>query len=306
METFDTVIIGSGPAGYTAAIYAARASLKTLVIKGNQPGGQLTTTTTIENWPGYADGIDGNELMQNMAKQAARFGAQFADGLVTKLNVTTQPLVVTVGNTVYQGKTIIIATGARSRTTDVSGEASLTGKGVSTCATCDGFFYRNKDIMVVGGGDTAMEEANFLTKFAKSVTIIHRRDNFRASKIMVERTLANPKISVLWDSAIEKYNGDGKLSSVTLKNLKTGVSSERPIDGVFLAIGHTPNTEVFQGVVDLHSNGYIKGQGVTTTNIPGVFFAGDVEDQRYRQAVTAAAAGCKAAIDVEKYLRSEN
>lgn len=306
MEILDTIVIGSGPAGYTAAIYAARANLKTLVIKGNQPGGQLTTTTVIENWPGYPDGIDGNELMQNMAKQAARFGTQFADGLVTKLNATAKPLVVLVGEAAYQGKTIIIATGARSRTTDAPGEAALIGKGVSTCATCDGFFYRNKDIMVVGGGDTAMEEANFLTKFAKSVTIIHRRDSFRASKIMIKRTLANPKISVIWDSAIEQFNGSAKLASVTLKNFKTGVTSEQPTDGVFLAIGHIPNTEIFKGVVDLYPNGYIKGQGATATNIPGVFFAGDVEDQHYRQAVTAAAAGCKAAMDVEKYLMTNN
>lgn len=304
MELFDTIIIGSGPAGYTAAIYASRSSLKTLVIKGNQPGGQLTTTTVIENWPGYADGIDGNELMQQMEKQAARFGTQYADGLVTKLDVAAQPFTVTVGDVAYQSKTIIIATGARSRTTDAPGETALVGRGVSTCATCDGFFYRNKDVIIVGGGDTAMEEANFLTKFAKSVKIIHRRDSFRASKIMVDRTMSNPKISVIWDSAIEKFNGDGKLTSVTIKNLKTNAVTEQPIDGVFLAIGHIPNTEIFQGVIDLHQNGYIKGSGVTTTNVPGVFFAGDVEDQHYRQAVTAAGAGCKAAMDVEKYLMS--
>lgn len=306
MDLFDTIIIGSGPAGYTAAIYASRANLKTLVIKGNQPGGQLTTTTVIENWPGYADGIDGNALMQQMEKQAARFGTQYVDGVVTKLDVVAVPFSVSVGEGEYQGKTIIIATGARSRMMDAPGETELVGRGVSTCATCDGFFYRNKDIMVVGGGDTAMEEANFLTKFAKSVTIVHRRDAFRASKIMIDRIMSNPKISVVWDSVIERFNGEGKLASVTLKNLKTNAITERVIDGVFLAIGHIPNTEVFRGVIDLHANGYIKGSGVTTTNIPGVFFAGDVEDQHYRQAVTAAAAGCKAAMDVEKYIMSNN
>lgn len=302
MELFDTIIIGSGPAGYTAAIYAARANLSTLVVKGNQPGGQLTTTTVIENWPGYADGIDGNALMQQMEKQAARFGTHYVDGVVTKLEVAATPFQVTVGEAIYQGKTIIIATGARSRMTDAPGEAALVGRGVSTCATCDGFFYRNKDIMVVGGGDTAMEEAIFLTKFAKSVTIIHRRDAFRASKIMVDRTMANSKISVLWDSAIERFSGEGKLTSVLLKNFKTNAVTEHQIDGVFLAIGHVPNTEAFQGIIDLYPNGYVKGMGVTTTNVSGVFFAGDVEDQHYRQAVTAAAAGCKAAMDVEKYL----
>lgn len=302
MELFDTIIIGSGPAGYTAAIYASRANLRTLVLKGNQPGGQLTTTTVIENWPGYAEGIDGNELMLQMEKQATRFGAQIVQNTVTAVELKQTPFNITAGDTTYQGKTVIIATGARSRVTGAPGEDVLTGKGVSTCATCDGFFYKNKDVIVVGGGDTAMEEANFLTRFTKSVTLVHRRDAFRASKIMIDRTMANPKIKVIWDSAIERFNGDGKLSSVTLKNLKTEATTELPIDGVFLAIGHIPNTEVFQGIVDLLPNGYIKAHGATTTNIDGVFFAGDVEDHHYRQAVTAAAGGCKAAMDVEKYL----
>jgi len=302
MEIFDTIIIGSGPAGLTAAIYASRANLKVLVLKGNQPGGQLTTTTVIENWPGYVDGIDGSELMLNMEKQAARFGAQFEQATITGVDFAQAPFSVMAGETTYQGKTVIVATGARSRMTGAPGEAELTGKGVSTCATCDGFFYKNKDIMVIGGGDTAMEEANFLTKFAKSVTIIHRKDSFRASKIMVDRTMQNPKISVIWDSVIEKFNGDGKLTSVTLKNLKTNALTEKTIDGVFLAIGHIPNTEVFQNMIDLEANGYVKAHGSTQTNITGVFFAGDVEDQHYRQAITASAAGCKAAMDVEKYL----
>lgn len=299
---YDSIIIGSGPAGYTAAIYAARANLKVLVLKGIQPGGQLTTTTVIENWPGYTEGIDGNQLMQNMEKQAERFGAKMEQAIVTSVDFKQSPFTVSCGDVSYTGKTVIIATGARSRMTDAPGEAELTGKGVSTCATCDGFFYRKKDIIVIGGGDTAMEEANFLTKFANSVTLVHRRDSFRASKIMVDRTLANPKIKVVWDSAIEKFNGTNKLDSVTLKNLKTNALTEMPIAGVFLAIGHIPNTEVFKGIVDLHENGYIKAHGSTTTNIPGVFFAGDVEDQHYRQAVTAAAGGCRAAMDVEKYL----
>lgn len=302
MELFDTIIIGSGPAGLTAAIYASRANLRALVLKGNQPGGQLTTTTVIENWPGYADGIDGSELMQNMEKQAARFGAKFEQVTVSAVNFSATPFTVTAGDKTFQGKTVIVATGARSRMTDAPGEVELTGKGVSTCATCDGFFYKNKDIIVIGGGDTAMEEANFLTKFAKSVTIVHRKDSFRASKIMVDRTMQNPKISVIWDSAIEKFNGDGKLTSVTLKNLKTNEQSDKVIDGVFLAIGHIPNTEVMKDVIDLEPNGYVKAHGSTQTNITGIFFAGDVEDQHYRQAVTAAGAGCKAAMDVEKYL----
>ena len=299
---FDTIIIGSGPAGYTAAIYAARANLSVLVLKGNQPGGQLTTTTVIENWPGYADGIDGNELMQQMEKQAVRFGAKMEQALVTSVDFSKPPFTVTCGDVSYQSKTVIIATGARSRMTDASGEAEFIGKGVSTCATCDGFFYRKKDIMVIGGGDTAMEEATFLTKFANSVTLVHRKDSFRASKIMVDRSLSNPKIKVIWDTVIEKFNGDAKLSSVTLKNLKTGQTAEQPIDGVFLAIGHSPNTEVFKDIIDLQPSGYLKAHGATQTNIDGVFFAGDVEDERYRQAVTAAGAGCKAAMDVEKYL----
>lgn len=301
-DLFDTIIIGSGPAGYTAAIYAARANLKTLVLKGNQPGGQLTTTTTIENWPGYADGIDGNALMLEMEKQAARFGAEMEQATLTAVAFDQPPLTVTAGEKTFQSKTIIIATGARARMTDAPGEANFVGKGVSTCATCDGFFYRGKDVMVVGGGDTAMEEAIFLTKFAQSVTIVHRRDSFRASQIMADRALQNPKISVLWDTVIEKFNGSDKLTSVVLKNVKTGVSTEQAIAGVFMAVGHIPNTEVFQGKVELLPSGFIKAQGTSMTNVPGVFFAGDVEDDRYRQAVTAAGAGCKAAMDAEKYL----
>lgn len=299
---FDTIIIGSGPAGYTAAIYAARANLKVLVVKGNQPGGQLTTTTVIENWPGYADGIDGNELMQQMEKQALRFGANLEQAAVTAVDFSKTPFTVMCGEISYQGKTVIIATGARSRMTNAPGEDQFIGKGVSTCATCDGFFYRKKDIIVIGGGDTAMEETNFLTKFANSVTIVHRRDSFRASKIMIDRTMTNPKVKVIWDTVIERFNGDGKLTSVTLKNVKTGEVKDQTIDGVFMAVGHIPNTELFKNIIDLEPTGYVKAHGSTHTNIPGVFFAGDVEDERYRQAITAAGAGCKAAMDVEKYI----
>lgn len=302
MAVFDTLIIGSGPAGLTAAIYAARSNLNTLVLKGNQPGGQLTTTTIIENWPGYADGIDGNELMQQMEKQSARFGAQLVQGAVTAVNFAQTPFQVTADGTIYSGKTVIIATGARARMTAAAGEAELLGKGISTCATCDGFFYRKKKVMVIGGGDTAMEEANFLTKFADTVTIVHRRDSFRATKVMVDRTMSNQKIQVMWDTVIERFHGEGKLTKVTLKNLKTNVTTEQPIAGVFLAIGQIPNTEMLRGVIDIAPSGYITAHGVSQTNIPGVFFAGDVEDHRYRQAVTAAGAGCMAAMDVEKYL----
>lgn len=302
MTIYDTIILGSGPAGLTAAIYASRANLKTLVLKGDQPGGQLTTTTVVENWPGYEDGIDGNELMQNMEKQAARFGAELLQKTATAVQLEKSPFTVTAGNDSYQAKTLILATGERSRVTDAPGEKELWAKGISSCATCDGFFFRGKDIMVIGGGDTAMEEANFLTKFAKSVTLIHRRDSFRASKIMVDRVMNNPKITVWFNKTVECFNGTTKLESVTLKDVATGQTSTHETDGFFLAIGHIPNTDLFKEKIELLPNGYIKAQGTTTTNIPGIFFAGDCEDYRYRQAVTAAASGCKAAMDAEKYL----
>ncbi|MBI2415885.1 MAG: thioredoxin-disulfide reductase [Candidatus Kerfeldbacteria bacterium] len=302
---YDTIIIGSGPAGYTAAIYAARANLNTLVLKGDQPGGQLTTTTVIENWPGYENGIDGNELMQKMEQQAKRFGADIEQKTVSRVNFKDQPFTVYVGEQVYQGKTIIIATGARARQTGAPGEDRLLGKGVSTCATCDGFFFKGKDVAVIGGGDTAMEEANFLTRFVNSVTIVHRRDSFRASKIMIDRTLNNPKITVQWDSTISQFNGQQHLESVTLHNLKTKQDITTPTAAVFLAIGHIPNSELFHDQIDLLPNGYIKSHGTSHTNVPGVFFAGDVEDEHYRQAVTAAAAGCRAAMDVERYLTQQ-
>ncbi|MDP3971008.1 MAG: thioredoxin-disulfide reductase [bacterium] len=304
MNIHDVIIIGSGPAGYTAAIYAARGDLKTLVFKGTQPGGQLTTTTVIENWPGYEDGVDGNTLMMDMEKQAKRFGAEMKSDTVSKVDFSQQPLKVFVGETEYQTKTVIIATGARARRTNAPGEDKLFAKGVSTCATCDGFFYKGKDVIVMGGGDTAMEEANFLTKFCNSVTIVHRRDEFRASKIMADRVLNNDKISVIWDSEIIAFNGEEKLNSIMLRNKKTGEESEKNIDAVFLAIGHTPNTEIFKDQVELLESGYIKTNDLMTTSVSGVFFAGDCADERYRQAISAAGEGCRASMEVIKFVES--
>lgn len=309
MEQYDTIIIGSGPAGYTAAIYASRGSLKTLVFKGVQPGGQLTTTTVIENWPGFENGIDGNELMIEMEKQAKRFGTEMKGDTVSRVDfsgaTSGQPLKVYVGDTEYQAKSVIITTGARSRMTDAPGEDTFFSKGVSTCATCDGFFFKNKDVMVVGGGDTAMEEAQFLTKFCKSVTIVHRRDAFRASQIMQDRVLKNEKIKVLWDSAISEFKGGDKLESVVIENTKTGEKTEQPIDGVFAAIGHIPNTDIFEGQIELAEDKYVKPGEHMRTNVEGVFYAGDCEDERYRQAITAAGDGCKAAIEVMRYLEDQ-
>lgn len=302
MNVYDTIIIGSGPAGYTAAIYASRASLSTAVFKGTQPGGQLTTTTVIENWPGFEDGIDGNELMIAMEKQAVRFGTEMKNDTVSKVDFTGEIKKVYVGDTEYQAKTVILSTGARSRMSGAKGEDTFFAKGVSTCATCDGFFYKNKDVMIVGGGDTAMEEANFLTKFCNSVTVIHRRDAFRASKIMADRVLHNPKISVLWNSAIEEFKGGATLESVDIKNTQTDEIKNYPIAGVFLAIGHIPNTEIFKDAVTLNEEGYIQEGEHIQTNVPGVFYAGDCADHRYRQAVTAAGEGCKAGMEAIKYL----
>lgn len=305
MEIYDTVIIGSGPAGYTAAIYAARGSLKTLLLKGTQPGGQLTTTTTIENWPGFENGVDGNELMMQMEKQAKRFGAEMKGDSASKVDFSARPFKIYVGETAYQTKTVIIATGARSRMADAPGEEKFFAKGVSTCATCDGFFYKGKDVMVIGGGDTAMEEANFLTKFCKSVTIVHRRDAFRASQIMQSRVMNNPKISVLWNTVIKEFKGQNKLQSVVLENTQTGERKEQSIDGVFLAIGHIPNTEIFEGQIELQADKYIARSEQMRTNVEGVFYAGDCADERYHQAVTAAADGCKAAIEAMRYLEGQ-
>lgn len=308
MNTYDLIIIGSGPAGYTAAIYASRGSLKTLVLKGNQPGGQLTTTTEIENFPGFENGIDGNQLMMEMEKQAKRFGAELKQETVSAVEFSSDPQTqahkVMVGETVYTGKAVIIASGASARRTGAPGEDKLFAKGVSTCATCDGFFYKGKDVMVLGGGDTAMEESLFLAKLCNSVTVVHRRDEFRASKIMSDRVLAHDKIKVVWDSEVVSFNGDTKLQSVTLKNKKTGEQNDYPVDGAFLAIGQIPNTGFLGGTITLTPEGYIQPGEHMQTNVQGVFYAGDVEDARYRQAITAAADGCKAAMEVEKYLDS--
>ncbi|MFA4954847.1 MAG: thioredoxin-disulfide reductase [Patescibacteria group bacterium] len=302
----NVIIIGSGPAGWTAAVYAARAELKPLLFEGPEPGGQLTTTTEIENFPGFPKGILGTELMAQMREQAARFGTEIISENVTALDLTARPFRVQAGGQDYETKTVIISTGATARRLGLESEKQLYGKGVSACATCDGFFFKGKKVIVVGGGDSAMEEANFLTRFADKVTLIHRRDAFRASKIMQERTFKNPKIEVIWNTAVEEILGvaAGHVTGVKLKDMLTGEMSELPIDGVFSAIGHVPNTELFKHSLELDEKGYIKTvPGTPRTSIPGVFAAGDVQDPHYRQAVTAAGSGCAAAIEAERYLR---
>jgi thioredoxin reductase (NADPH) len=303
----NVVILGTGPAGLTAAIYAARANLKPLCVEGTQPGGQLTITSEVENFPGFPHGIQGPEMMDNFRKQAERFGTRFKQGDVQKVDLTKKPLTLTLADgSEVKTKTLIISTGASAKLLGLPAERKLMGKGVSACATCDGFFFRNQDIAVVGGGDTAMEEANFLTRFAKSVTLIHRRDTFRASKVMVDRVLANPKVKVIYDTAVEDILGENEVLGLKLKNLKTGATSELPVTGFFVAIGHQPNTGLFAGQLDMNETGYLNIQlGSTKTKIPGVFAAGDVADHYYRQAITAAGTGCMAALDAERYLDSE-
>jgi thioredoxin reductase (NADPH) len=299
----NVVIIGSGPAGLTAAIYTARANLAPLLIEGWQSGGQLTTTTEVENYPGFATGIMGPELMKATRAQAARFGTEFVTGEVSAVNVTARPFSITIdGDRTVQSKTIIIATGASAIPIGVPNEKRLTGYGVSTCATCDGFFFRGKEIVVVGGGDSAMEEANFLTKFATSVSIVHRRDKLRASKIMQDRAMKNEKISFLWNSIVEDILGADVVTGVRLRNTVTGTASELPCAGVFVAIGHRPNTALLAGQLDMDEKGYLRTHNGTATSVPGIFAAGDVQDSRYRQAVTAAGSGCMAAIDAERFL----
>ncbi|MDH3729651.1 MAG: thioredoxin-disulfide reductase [Acidimicrobiia bacterium] len=297
-------IIGSGPAGLTAAIYAARADLSPFMVEGAQAGGQLMLTTDVENYPGFPDGIMGPDLMDQFRKQAERFGTRIVTADVTKVDFSSTPFKVWVGADEYESDAIIISTGASARWLEVPGEEALRGFGVSACATCDGFFFKEKELVVVGGGDSAMEEALFLTKFASKVTIIHRRDEFRASKIMVQRALDHPKIEVIWDSVVDEILGDGTVSGVSVRNVKTEETTEFKTDGVFVAIGHTPNTSLFKGQLALNEKGYIEVFEGTATSVPGVFAAGDVVDFVYRQAITAAGSGCAAAIDAERWLEA--
>jgi thioredoxin reductase (NADPH) len=300
----NVIIIGSGPAGYTAAVYAARANLRPLVIEGVQSGGALMTTTEVENFPGFPDAVLGPELMDSMRKQAERFGAELLTDDATSVELTGKIKSVRVGETEYRAKAVILATGSAWRPLDVPGEQALLGHGVSSCATCDGFFFRNQHIVVIGGGDSAMEEATFLTRFAETVTIIHRRDSFRASKIMVERALANPKINVEWNTVVtEILEDDGKVGGVRVRDVVTGEERTLDVTGVFVAIGHDPRSELFAGQIDKDATGYVRVDSPSTrTSVPGVFAAGDLVDHIYRQAVTAAGTGCAAALDAERYI----
>jgi len=305
--TRKVIIIGSGPAGYTAAIYAARANLSPVMFTGVQAGGQLMLTTLVENYPGFVDGLDGPPLMENFRKQAERFGAEMIAEDVTAIECSRRPFRVTAGSITIEGHTVIVATGASAKMLGLPNEEKLIGRGVSTCATCDGFFFKNQNIMVVGGGDSALEEALFLSRLGRKVEVVHRRDTLRASKIMQERALKNPKISFTWDTTVTdvKDADAGKVTAVRLKNLKSGAEWETQVDGLFIAIGHEPNTAIFAGQLDLLPNRYIKVvPGTTQTSVPGVFAAGDVQDYVYRQAVTAAGTGCMAALEAERYLEA--
>lgn len=309
----EVVILGSGPAGLTAAIYTARADLLPLVLEGepsstgDQPGGQLMITTEVENFPGFVEGIMGPELMSAFREQAARFGAEIVTDKATRVELSTRPIGIWTGDPsalepTYRTRALVIATGARSLLLEVPGEDRLLGHGVSACATCDGFFFRDKPVAVIGGGDSALEEAIFLTKFASSVTLVHRRKELRASKIMQDRALANPKISFQWDSAVTEILGESKMTGLRVRNVHTGTESDLDVEGCFVAIGHAPNTSLFEGQLPMDEAGYLQTDGGTRTVLPGVFAAGDVQDHEYRQAITAAGSGCMAAIDVEHYL----
>jgi thioredoxin reductase (NADPH) len=307
-KTLDVVIIGSGPAGLTAALYAARADLKPLVLEGPEPGGQLTTTTDVENFPGYPDGVLGPKMMEDFRKQATRFGADCRWGTVTSIDFDKRPYKITIDEkTEVYAHAIIVSTGASAKWLGLDSEQRLRGYGVSACATCDGAFFRNEHVVIIGGGDTAMEEAQFLTRFASKVTLLHRRDELRASKIMQKRTLENPKVEVMWNTVLEEVLGDKMVEGVKVKNVKTGeISTLDDVTGVFLAIGHKPNTDLFKDVLDMDETGYIQTKPRSTyTNMPGIFACGDAQDKDYRQAVTAAGTGCMAAIDAERWLADQ-
>ncbi|MBI1871331.1 MAG: thioredoxin-disulfide reductase [Chlamydiae bacterium] len=306
-KVYKVLILGSGPAGLTAAIYAGRANLFPVVVEGTQPGGQLTITTDVENYPGFPDGIMGPELMVLFRKQAERFGTKYISGDIASIDLKQSPFTVHLENDEIKTQTLIISTGASAKLLEIPSEKKLMGHGVSACATCDGYFFRGKEVAVIGGGDTAMEEANFLARFCSKVTVIHRRDQLRASKIMQERALKNPKIDFIWNAVIEEFLGEPTtgLKGIRLKDIKGNKIFEKKFNGAFVAIGHEPNTRWFKGQLDLDEKGYIKTQtGSTATNVPGIFAAGDVQDHKYRQAVTAAGTGCMAAMDAERYLEA--
>jgi thioredoxin reductase (NADPH) len=300
----ELIIIGSGPAGLTAAIYAARAGLEPLVISGSMPGGQLMLTTEVENYPGFPEAIQGPELIEKIRKQAEKFGAEFVNDDATSVDFSSRPFEVIIGEDSYKAKSVIIATGASTKWLGLESEQRLLGKGVSSCATCDALFFKGMDVAVIGGGDAAVEEALFLTKYADKVTIIHRRDELRASKILQDRAFKNKKINFKWNSLVEEVLGKERVEGLLIKNVKTGQTSKFECQGVFIAIGQKPNTDIFKGQIELDKNGYIVAKNNTETNVKGVFVAGDVHDYRYRQAITAAGMGCQAALDAEKYLES--
>ena len=300
----QVIIIGSGPAGLTAALYAARANLSPLVIEGVEAGGQLMLTTMVENWPGFRDGIMGPDLMAELRAQALRFGAEIVQGDVSSVDVSARPFTLTVSGKTYKAQALILATGASAKWLDLGVDKQLSGRGVSTCATCDGFFFKGRRVAVIGGGDTAIEEAIYLAKLASHVTVIHRRDTLRASKVMQDKAMSTANVTFVWNTEVTDIQdpSKGEVTCLVLKNNQTGATSELPVDGVFIAIGHTPNTGLVQGQIELEDNGYIKTHGGSRTSVPGVFAAGDVQDHIYRQAVTAAGSGCMAAIDAERYL----